>query len=482
MNSLSKILILVVAILAIGAGLVFWKSKVGSHGAESLNSISKQEMELLLKDANPMALKRLAEDPELKKQQIDNLKQLLALASQAQKEGLAGEEDIQRELENIEAELIAVNYDREINKDKGPMPPFGFISEDRVKEFWAAPAETGGIEWIWKGATNRSREAQFQQFIDAKINLLKKTNPAMKDREISEEELAQAKDFFAKIQIYKKEYDEKAKAGELSKEFQDKVHLQVKLQKAQFLARLYAEKLAEKAKVTDEEIDKYIAEHPELDPKAKRAQAEEILKRAQGGEDFAKLANEFSTDPGNKDPKGEPQGGLYKDVTKGRMMPEFETAALALQPGEIAPGLVETPYGYHIIKLDRKGEVKDQNGQVSESYDVRHILIGTGVKDPENPMAREMPVREFVRAKLESEKEKQVLDEIVAKNNVSVAEDFQIPEVSEEQMQEMMQKQLQQQMQMQMPEGEEPGMEAPNGKTPPPPAKAAPKKPEPAKK
>jgi parvulin-like peptidyl-prolyl isomerase len=165
----------------------------------------------------------------------------------------------------------------------------------------------------------------------------------------------------------------KKKPGQISQELKDKIDLQVKLQEAQFLARLYAQKLADKAKVTDEDIDKYIAAHPELDPKEKRQKAEEILNRAKAGEDFAKLANEFSQDPGNKSPQGEPQGGIYKDVTKGKMIPEFEAAALALEPGQIAPNLVETPYGYHIIKLERKGEVKDQAGQPSENYDVRHI-------------------------------------------------------------------------------------------------------------
>jgi hypothetical protein len=445
LSSLTKILILVGVILAIGAGLVVWKTKYGTHHAENLNSLSKAEMELLLKDANPMMLKRLAEDPELKKKQTDNLKQMLALASQARKDGLDKGENVEQELQNIEAELIAVNYDREINKDKGSMPPFGFITEEQVKQFWE-----GG------------HEEDFKKFIDTKINLMKETNPEMKDREISPEEMEQAKEFYAKIKIYEKEYKDKLKAGTISQELQDKVQLQVKLQKVQFLARLYSKKLEDKATVTDEDINKYLAAHPELDPKDKKAKAEEILNRAKAGEDFAKLANEFSTDPGNQNPQGEPQGGIYKDVPKGRMMPEFEAAALALEPGQIAPNLVETPYGYHIIKLEKKGETKDQSGQPSVMYDVRHILISTGVKDPENPMSREMPVKEFVRAKLQEEKEKQILDELVAKNNVQVAEDFAIPAVSDEQLQQMMK----QQMPMQMPHGEEEGEEAPAAQAP----------------
>lgn len=468
-----------VIILAIGAGLVVWKSKVGGHGAESFNSITKEEIEMLLADvakSNPMALKRLAEDPELKKEQIDNLKQLLAFASQAQKEGFTAEAANRQELDNIRAEIVAVNYDREINKDKGPMPPFGFITEDRVKAFWGeegqAPAEKGWLDKIGLGGTAEARthEAEFQEFLDTKLKLMKEGNPQMKDREISEEEKTQARDFFAKIQIYNKEFEDRAKAGELGKEFVDKVNLQVKLQQAQFLARIYSDKLAEKAKVTDEDIAKYIAEHPELDPKDKKAKAEEILNRAKAGEDFAALANEFSQDPGNKDAKGEGQGGLYKDVPKGRMVAPFEQAALALEPGQVAQQVVETDFGYHIIKLEKKGEGKDQAGQPGETYDVRHILISTGYKDPENPMAREVPVKEFVRSKLEKEKEKKVIEEIVASNNIQVPEDFTVPEVSDEQIQEMMKKQQQMPMQM-SPGGDE------DGAPPPPAPKAEAKKP-----
>jgi hypothetical protein len=292
---------------------------------------------------------------------------------------------------------------------------------------------------------------------------------------LTEEEIKGAKDDFAKMKIYEEEAN--SKMGELGADFKREIDLQVKLQQAQFLAGRYAQKnLIEKLKVTDEDVQKYIAEHPELSPKEKRDKAEQILSRAKAGEDFAKLANEFTEDPGNKS-QGEPQGGIYKDVTKGKMMPEFEQAALALEPGQIAENLVETPYGFHIIKLERKGESKDASGQPTESYDVRHILISTTIKDPKNPMGREMPVTEKVRAQLQTEKQKQVLDEIVANNKVEVAEDFTIPEVSEEQMQQQMQQMMQQQQQMQggMPPGAEmvDPDEVPKDATPP---KSAPKK------
>ncbi|MBK9768924.1 MAG: peptidylprolyl isomerase [Chloracidobacterium sp.] len=227
----------------------------------------------------------------MKKTQLENLKQFLAFASQAKKEGLAEDANSKQELDNIRSEILAVNYDREVNKDKGPMPAFGFISEDQVKAYWDDQAPVAG----------RTHEQEFNDFLNAKIEVLIKGNPEM-NREITEEEKTQARDVFAKMRIYKAEYEKKAEAGELPKEFVDKANLQVKLQQAQFLARLYSEKIADQMKVTDEEIAKYITDHPEIDPVQKRAKAQGLLDRAKAGEDFASLANEFTEDPGNKGP------------------------------------------------------------------------------------------------------------------------------------------------------------------------------------
>ncbi len=448
MSNTAKFLLIVVVLLGIGGGLVMWKSRVLGKEAAEQSSVTKSDMETLLKDANPMVLKRLADDPELKTKQLENIKQLMSLASQARREGLDKDPEVTAELDNIRDEITATNYDKDLNKDKGQMPPFGFISEDQVNSFWGDP-NAGGISAIWSDA--KRHETEFNQFLDTKVNLMKKKSPQMKDREITDDERKQARDFFAKIKIYDEEYAQKLKAGQISQELQDKTKLQVKLQQASFLASLYAEKLADQTKVTDEDVDKYIGEHPELSPQEKKNKALDILNQAKNGADFAKLAKENSDDPGSKD-----NGGLYEKVTKGKMMPEFEAAALAQQPGQIAPDLVETSFGYHIIKLEKKSEGKDPQGQPTETYDVRHILISTGVKDPENPAGREMPVKDFVRSKLEQDKQKEVLDKIVADNHVEVATDFDIPPVSDEQLKQVQQQMQMQQMQQQM-QGMPPG-------------------------
>ena len=85
------------------------------------------------------------------------------------------------------------------------------------------------------------------------------------------------------------------------------------------------------------------------DDAAVRTQAEQVLKEARSGADFAALARKYSEDETNAQ-----QGGDLDYFSRGRMVSEFETIAFALAPGEISD-LVKTEFGYHIIMLtDRK--------------------------------------------------------------------------------------------------------------------------------
>jgi hypothetical protein len=303
------------------------------------------------------------------------------------------------------------------------MPPFGRITEDQVKAYWGETVKSGQT-----GAGEpRAHEDEFNDFLDAKVLLLR-GNPEMKDREISADEREQARDSFAKIRIYKAEFDQKAKSGALSRDFIDSANLQVKLQQAQFLAKLYSEKIADQTKATDAEIAAYFTAHPEVDPTRKRAEAQEILDRAKAGENFAALANEFSEDPGNIGPNGVLAGGIYKDVPKGRMMASFETAALALQAGQVGPELVRTDHGYHIIKLERKLGKKRVSDEAT--YDVRHILISTDIEDPDDPSGSAKPAVDFVRNKLETVKA--LIAKLVLDNKIQVPDDFTVPKPATE--------------------------------------------------
>jgi parvulin-like peptidyl-prolyl isomerase len=88
------------------------------------------------------------------------------------------------------------------------------------------------------------------------------------------------------------------------------------------------------------------------DRAAIREQMEPILERARAGEDFAALAREFSEDSATKGNGGD-TGFFYR----GTMVPAFEQAAFALQPGEVSDP-VDTVFGVHIIKLEERQEAR----------------------------------------------------------------------------------------------------------------------------
>ena len=87
---------------------------------------------------------------------------------------------------------------------------------------------------------------------------------------------------------------------------------------------------------------------PEHTPE-KRAEIQAILDRINDGEDFAELAKEYSEDGSAEN------GGDLGSFGKGQMVEPFEEACLALEPGEVSD-IVETEFGYHIIKLTDKTE------------------------------------------------------------------------------------------------------------------------------
>ncbi len=83
------------------------------------------------------------------------------------------------------------------------------------------------------------------------------------------------------------------------------------------------------------------------DKDAAKAKAQGIFDRIKKGEDFGKLAKEFSDDPGSKD-----KGGMYPGEMVEQFVEPFKKAVESVKPGELVPNLVETTFGYHVIKRD----------------------------------------------------------------------------------------------------------------------------------
>ena len=72
--------------------------------------------------------------------------------------------------------------------------------------------------------------------------------------------------------------------------------------------------------------------------------ADELLNRIKGGEDFGKIAKEYSECPSKK------RGGDLGEFGRGQMVKPFEQAVLSLKVGELSPEPVKTQFGYHLIK------------------------------------------------------------------------------------------------------------------------------------
>jgi len=103
------------------------------------------------------------------------------------------------------------------------------------------------------------------------------------------------------------------------------------------------------------------------------AKAKEILVEVKKGGNFEQLAKDNSQDPGSKD-----KGGDLDFFKKGMMVPEFDKVLFEgnLKPGEVYPDLVETQYGWHIIKfIEARGEGDEREVHAA------HILIGKATID-----------------------------------------------------------------------------------------------------
>jgi foldase protein PrsA len=130
--------------------------------------------------------------------------------------------------------------------------------------------------------------------------------------------------------------------------------------KEQMKPQLILTKLVEpQIQVTDEEIKTYYDENKtqyETPEQVKashilvetKEEAADLLAQIKGGADFAELAKAHSKDPGSA-----VQGGDLGFFGKGQMVAPFEEAAAALEIGEVS-GIVESEFGFHIIKLTDK--------------------------------------------------------------------------------------------------------------------------------
>jgi foldase protein PrsA len=132
---------------------------------------------------------------------------------------------------------------------------------------------------------------------------------------------------------------------------------------------------------TVDENNKPLSEAKKEEAKKK---AEDILKKSKSGEEFSALAKEHSDDKVSA-----ANGGDLDFFEKGSMVPEFEAAAWGLKVGEISE-LVETQYGYHIIKVTDKVQKQLTFDEVKDT--VKDKLLGDKYTETINKLTKEAKI------------------------------------------------------------------------------------------
>lgn len=385
MKSTTKALIAAAVAVVISLGLIVWQ--VQARRADVVD-ISADDMTKIVESMPPQLQMQLASSEEARKEFASDLRKQFAVAQEAKAKGYADKPEVKQQLELMRSFVIARAYAAQQQK-AGMTKPEQIVPQNEIDAFLKEPGQ----------------QQKFEDFMKVVQGQGGQPPPEGEQRK-------EIQDQWARIMLSAR----KGVAAGLDKD--RKTQLQIMMQEAKAVVGAYAQDLTTKVKATDAEVNEYIAKHPELDPKKAREKADEILKRVRAGEDFAKLAEENSADPGSK-----VKGGDLGWVQKGKTVKPFEDAAFALKPGEVSE-VVESPFGYHIIKVDERRTANSPEGKPEEEVHARHILISTQSPNAANPFAPPQSPADQARSAVEQDKFEKIIDEITKRTPVHVAETY----------------------------------------------------------
>ncbi len=204
------------------------------------------------------------------------------------------------------------------------------------------------------------------------------------------------------------------------------VQIQLKMMRGNLLANLYSRKIEEQFKTGDKDLKDYYAQHPEADPEKIKVRVADLLARIKKGEAFEKIADEINED-GTKG-----RGGDLDWFGQGTMDPDFEKAALALQPGQITQEPVKTSFGYHLIKLEgrRKAAAKPALPPGTPGSNLNEVANKAANPNAEELHAKHIYIStktaEETIAQQTQEKMKRVMEDATLKFPVAAPEDFKL--------------------------------------------------------
>lgn len=406
--SKKSLVIILALIVAVGAG--FFVRRVQDTRAEAakieseiLTQLTAEEIELIIKNGDSN-LGKIAENAKSRRLFLRGLREYLALAAEARREGLTEDANFKVNLEYKQNILLADLYQAESGTENS--------------EFYAVSKDE--IEAVWKNPAN---EKQFEIDMDT-LRAIQTAAAKERGEQISIQKfqggtLQKARENWARTKFF----SDKAKADA---EFLQKpeVQLRLKILEAGILSSDYLRKhWAKNIRAAEQEITDYLAAHPEYDVKKKREKAEMILRKAQAGENFSRLAVEYSEDRATKN-----NGGLYENIGRDFLWAEVENAALALENNQIADRIVETDTGFHVLKLENKQIESEKNGSKTVKYSIRHILLQKNFEEPNinNPNIPPpfIKAEEIAKTEIEKQKRSEFVAAVIERSKIVLPEDF----------------------------------------------------------